>query len=92
MNYYKMMIINVLLGMVVIAMTSLNQNWLLTIIGILWIITPYIMYKISVIPEKSKIQLEDTNREYLKGIAQKTWQFFKKHCSNQFLFRVHGWE
>ena len=36
----------------------------LTIIGVLWIITPYIMYKISLIPERTKKTLTGTDKQY----------------------------
>ena len=97
-NYYKMMMANVVLGIgaVVIAVVMFsrlnhgistiyvsNLIWLLTIIGILWIITPYIMYKISIIPENSESikTLNKENEKYLKDVAQKTWQFFKDYLT-----------
>ena len=56
-NYYKMMFFNVILGGITIVVSAIINNILLTVIGILWIITPYIMYKISSIPEKTKKEL-----------------------------------
>ena len=78
-NYYKMMIANVVLGGLLVAVSIVNYNWLLTIIGILWIITPFIMYKISLIHEKTKIVLNEDESNYLKEVAQRTWQFFKTY-------------
>jgi len=80
-SYYKMMYANIILGVGIIAISLLNENWLLTVIGILWIITPYLMYKISVVPEKSKMQLKQEDSKYLKEVAQKTWQFFKDYLT-----------
>ena len=80
-NYYKMMFLNVLLGTLIIAVSAVNNNLLLTIIGILWIITPYIMCKISLIPEKTKKTLKEEDKQYLKQVAQKTWQFFKDNLT-----------
>ena len=82
-NYYKMMFINVIFGVLLIIFTSINYNWLLTIIGSLWIITPYIMYKISLIPPKSQKELKEDEKQYLKEIAQKTWQFFKDYLTSE---------
>ncbi len=80
-NYYRMMLPNVILG-IVLVISKVN---LLPIIGILWIITPYIMCKISKIPEKdekSKVQsLNEEDKKYLKEVAQKTWQFFKDYLT-----------
>ena len=80
-TYYKMMAINVILGGALVAISILYTNVLFTVIGILWIITPYIMYKISLIPEKSKIELQEKEKQYLKEIAQRTWQFFKDYLT-----------
>lgn len=80
-KYYKMMFINVIFGVALIAFTSLNYNWLLTIIGSLWIITPYIMYKISLVPKKTTKVLKEDEKQYLKEIALKTWQFFKDYLT-----------
>ena len=80
-NYYRMMLPNVILG-IVLVMSNVS---LLPIIGVLWIITPYIMCKISKIPEKdekAKVQLlNEEDKKYLKEVAQKTWQFFKDYLT-----------
>jgi len=80
-GYYKMMSANIVLAIVLIIVSVINYNWLLTIIGILWIITPYIMYRISLIPEKTKIELPESDKNYLKEVAQKTWGFFKDYLT-----------
>ena len=82
-NYYKMMFFNVILGAVAITTSAIIKNILLTIIGILWIITPYIMYKISLTTEKNKKMLSEDEKNYLKEIAQKTWQFFKDYLTTE---------
>ena len=80
-NYYRMMLPNVILGIVVV----ISNISLLPIIGILWIITPYIMCKISKISEKDEKKKEQTLNEedekYLKEVALKTWQFFKDYLT-----------
>ena len=78
-NYYRMMFINVIFGILAILLGF--DRWLLTIIGILWITTPYIMCKISKVPEKGKKKIAKEDEIYLKEIAQKTWQFFKDYLT-----------
>ena len=67
--------------------TVYNLAWvyLLTIIGILWIITPYIMYKISLITvDSEKIEnLNKGDRKYLVDVAQRTWQFFRDYLTTE---------
>ena len=67
--------------------TVYNLAWvyLLTIIGILWIITPYIMYKSSLITvDSEKIEnLNKGDRKYLIDVAQRTWQFFRDYLTTE---------
>ena len=80
-NYYRMMLPNVILGIVLV----ISNISLLPIIGVLWIIIPYIMCKISKIPEKdekAKAQsLNEEDEKYLQEVAKKTWQFFKDYLT-----------
>ena len=80
-NYYKMMLPNVILGILLV----ISNISLLPIIGVLWIITPYIMCSISKIPEKDEKakeqSLNEEDEKYLKEVAQKTWQFFKDYLT-----------
>ena len=80
-NYYKMMIPNIILGGGLIIISILNYNLVLICIGILWLITPFFMYKISLVKQKSKTILQESESKYLKEVAQKTWQFFKDYLT-----------
>ncbi|MCI8273606.1 MAG: hypothetical protein HFJ55_05955 [Clostridia bacterium] len=84
-NYYKMMFINVLFGTIAIIFSTFNFNVLLTIVGVLWIITPYIMYKVSKIPKEfSKVQeLNNEEKEKTLEIAKRTWGFFKQYITEE---------
>ena len=84
-TYYKSMFINVIIGIFIIALGTAKNNILSTLIGILWIITPYLMCKISKVEEKtSKIQnLSEKQKEYVKQIAERTWTFFKKYLTEE---------
>lgn len=83
--YYKMMISSVLFGIITIVYGILNKNILLTIVGSLWIISPYIMYKISkeIKPTSKLEQLEPEEKEELIEIAKKTWNFFKDYLTEE---------
>ena len=82
-NYYKMMLPNIILGLILIVFSSINSNILLTIIGILWIIAPYIMYRISKIPAEYKNieMLNENEKEKVLEIAKRTWEFFKEYLT-----------
>ena len=59
-SYYKQMLINVIIGIIAIIIFK-QTNILNLFLGILWIITPFIMYRISkeIKPKMEKI----TNKE-----------------------------
>ena len=82
-SYYKMMFVNVIFSILFLVISILNKNWILLIVGFLWIISPYIMYKISLVHEKAEIILTKEQEEYLKTLAQKTWQFFKDYLTEE---------
>ena len=80
-TYYKMMFINIILGIIAILLGF--NNVLLTIVGILWIIAPYIMCQISKVPKEivSKEKLNKEEQEKILEIAKKTWSFFKEYMT-----------
>ena len=83
--YYKMMISSVIIGTITIIYGILNKNILLTIVGSLWIISPYIMYKISKeLKYISKLEeLEKEEKQELIETAKRTWKFFKDYLTEE---------
>ena len=81
-SYYKEMYINVILGITIILIN--NQCIYQVLLGILWIIAPIIMNKISIEKEDKKID-EITNEEknYLLKIAKSTWNYFENYLTKE---------
>ncbi len=81
-SYYKNMFINIIFA--VISYIT-YPNLVFAIIAILWIITPYIMCKIS--KEKVvKTELEKLNKQeqqYVLEIGNKTWKFFEEFLNKE---------
>ena len=78
-DYYLSMIINPILG----AIICLSPNLAFGILGIIWILAPWFMYKFSKkIEETNKLILSDEDKEFLLKEASKTWQFFKDSVVN----------
>ena len=77
------MFVNVIFGIITIYVSCLYFNLFTLILGLLWIITPYIMCKISEINEEKQIEINEDDKKYLKDIAQKTWQFFKDYITEE---------
>ena len=77
-SYYNMMKVNVILGILSIIVAIVNSNVLWIFLGIYMLITPYLMYFISK-EEKDKEAINALNKEdkeYIKDIGKKTWNFF----------------
>ena len=86
-NYYKMMFFNVIIGIIFIGYTfitkSIVEQWIYVIIGALWIIIPGIMCEISMIPQKKSKNISENEKEYLRDIARKTWQYFNDYLNEE---------
>ena len=88
-SYYKSMFSNVIFGMFgILAFTvikSIGLKILCLIFGTMWLISPFIMYKISR-NIKTRRPIEDVNKEdkdYIKQIAYKTWLYFKDNLTEE---------
>ena len=89
-SYYKMMLINVLLGAVLIGLAIGRKNILYLTLGMLWISMPFIMYYIS--KEKNKKQsidkLTTEDKEYLRELARNTWEYFNNYLTKERNFLI----
>lgn len=88
-SYYKEMIINLIAGIVGIAIILMIENNYINIIfyiiSILWIIAPGISCYISkeeIKKEKIK-ELSNEEIEYVLEIAKKTWEYFETYINKQ---------
>ena len=74
-SYYKSMITNVIVGVLGLILAFINKQGLISIfisiISILWIISPLIMYSIS------------KDKKYILEIGKKTWDFFKENINEK---------
>ena len=79
------MLINVISGAIAIIFYANSNNILALVLGILWIITPTIMYCISKEKqEKTAIELlTDKEQKYILEIAKKTWNFFEQYLRKE---------
>ena len=83
--YYNLMSINVLSAVIAIGLGGLKENFLCILLGILWILTPTIMWYISKdIKKKTAIQkLENQDKKYVMEIGKKTWEFFSQYLTKE---------
>lgn len=89
-SYYKNMVINILAGIAGLAIYVISNNILALILGILWIIIPAIMYKISKEKqEKNAVELlTQKEQNYILEIGKKTWEFFEKYLRKEDNFLI----
>ena len=76
-SYLKQMLINIVFGIIFI----FSKNIILTVFGLIWIITPFGMWYISR-PKKQIKTVEELNekeKQYIKDIGKRTWNFFDKY-------------
>ena len=78
-SYYKNMAINIITGIVAFIIYGNSNNILALMLGLLWILTPAIMYCISKEKtEKEAVELlTQKEQDYVLEIARKTWGFLK---------------
>ena len=76
-SYLEQMLVNIILGAVCI----ITGNIFAIAIGLLWIIIPLIMWYISRKPKEERPidKLNVTEKEYIKKIGEKTWEFFSTY-------------
>lgn len=69
--YCKKMLFNILIGIVIFGLL----NPFAMVIGTLWILAPYVAWKISQ-DIKKETNISKENKQYLTEIARKTWNYF----------------
>ena len=89
-SYFKEMFVNIVAGGILLGLGVYFINIAYIIFGAIWVFTPAIMWYIS----KDKVrktpenQLNKQQKEYLKDIAQKTWEYFKDYLNENDNFLI----
>lgn len=81
-SYYKNMWANLILGVFILFN---DINIFFNLLGVLWIITPYICWKISreIIYGNKINELNDGDKRYLLNLGKKTWEFFYTYMNEE---------
>ena len=89
-SYYKNMAINIITGIVAFIIYGNRDNILALMLGVLWILTPAIMYCISKEKtEKEAVELlTQKEQDYVLEIGKKTWGFFEKYLRQEDNFLI----
>ena len=89
-SYYKNMAINIIIGIVAFIIYGNSNNILALMLGVLWILTPAIMYCISKEKtEKEAVELlTQKEQDYVLEIGKKTWGFFEKYLRQEDNFLI----
>ena len=80
-SYVKQMLVNIILGVVCI----FTKNVFFICLGVFWIIIPSLMWYISRGKEEEKAieKLNISEKEYVKEIGKKTWNFFETYLTKE---------
>ena len=81
--YCKRMIVNIVIGIIMFGLL----NPFAMVIGTIWILAPYIAWKISQNIQNKRI-VSNENRQYLLKIAKDTWKYFEDSCTKENNFLV----
>ena len=88
-SFYKQMLINVIFGIIFIILLSCCNNLVVKILGyilaFLWIIGPWVSWKISK-KYKEKFgeeKLSKEEKEYILEVGQRTWHFFDTYINKE---------
>ncbi len=76
--YYAEMKVNVIIGILSIFL----KNYIINILGILWIVAPIFAWYIS-LEKNNKKEITEKDKKYLKEIAKKTWYFFENFINSE---------
>ena len=84
-SYYRLMIANIILGILMLSVSIIEQNIYVLIIGTIWIITPGVMCYISITPrEREKIEeITEKEENYILKVAKRTWDFFEEYLTKE---------
>lgn len=84
-SYFNQMSFNVLVALITIGISLMLNGYLGIIIGILWFITPFIMWYVS--KEENKKQainlLNKEEKQYVIDIGRKTWDYFDTYLKEE---------
>lgn len=81
-SYYKTMLANSIIGVGLIATAIISPNWYLILLGIIFLIGPFLAYYISQ-EQKEKEKIASQEKEYILEIGKRTWQFFSDSINQE---------
>ncbi len=87
-SYYKNMFINVIAGIVEIISGFYFFEFIKILAGIIFLVIPYIMCKISRNTKRSRKKLNETQKEYILEVAKNTFSFFKDNITKENNFLI----
>ena len=86
-SMYLLMLPNVVLGAILIVLSLLfkEDNIILLVFALIWILSPFVMWNISKIEEarKSVDKLNKEELEYIKKVSEDTWKYFSEYMNKQ---------
>ncbi|VTR49102.1 Uncharacterised protein [Serratia fonticola] len=85
-NFYRNLWITPCAGVLLLLIAAFsNPIALLAAIPLaaLWILSPYLLYSLSLEPQRSKTAIDDRQRRFLRQSSRETWEFFATFVNQQ---------
>ena len=89
-SYYNQMAVNLLTGVISIGLGLIKNNFWAVILGFFWSFIPALMWYISKDRKKEIAieKLETKEKEYVKEIGKKTWEFFGTYLTKEYNYLI----
>lgn len=85
-NFYRSLWINPLAGVLLLLLAAYSSPLSLLIaapLAALWILSPFLLYQLSLEPQRSKTAIDEQQRRFLRQTSRETWEFFATFVNQQ---------
>ncbi len=85
-NFYRNLWINPFAGVSLLLLAAFSSPIALLAaipLAALWILSPYLLYSLSLEPQRSKTAIDDRQRRFLRQSSRETWEFFATFVTQQ---------
>lgn len=87
-NYLLKFYLNFIIGLVLLIASFLRFDLLMAAIGLIYIISPFVLKVFSKNIKEKKVILKKRENEEIKDIAKKTWNYFLENLENEYNYLI----
>lgn len=87
-NYIYNFIFNLILGIILIGIGFLKNNFFFFILAVIFITTPFVLYKLKLYRAQSKYFLSKKKETELKELSTRIWEFFDDNLKDEYNYLI----